>query len=190
MTEENNNCILIVDIETTGFLNQGGSIVEIGIVSLDLRTGDIELVFDSLLKEAFLSARHHHEPYGWIFKNSTLTIEEVRNARPGSIVLAEVQEVLNKHPLGATAYNKKFDFDFLRNRGLKIKDLPCPMHLSTNILKIPGRYTGYKWPSAQEAYDYFFPDNDYTELHRGADDAYHEAKIVWELYKMGVFKVK
>ena len=35
--------ILILDIETTGFLNQGGSIVEIGIVELNLDTGEISM---------------------------------------------------------------------------------------------------------------------------------------------------
>lgn len=34
------NKILILDIETTGFLQQGGKIVEIGIVELDLSNGN------------------------------------------------------------------------------------------------------------------------------------------------------
>lgn len=36
---------------------------------------------------------------------------------------------------------------------------------------------------------HFFPAITYNECHRGADDAKHEALIVYELYKLGVFKL-
>jgi len=39
-------------------------------------------------------------------------------------VFSKVQEVLDQYPLGCTAFNKKFDFGFLKDRGLKIKELP------------------------------------------------------------------
>lgn len=183
------NKILVLDIETTGFLNQGGSIVEIGIVDLDLDNGNITEVYNSLLRESILTAKHREEPYGWIFRNSDLNPDDVRNAPPAESVFPEVQKILDDYPSGCTAFNKAFDFGFLRDRGLKIKDLPCPMLLSTDILKLPGRYGSYKWPKVEEAFDFFFPDNDYTELHRGLDDAKHEAMIVYKLYEMGVFKI-
>jgi DNA polymerase-3 subunit epsilon len=47
---------------------------------------------------------------------------------------------------------------------------------------------GSKW-AGQEAYDFFFGKTDYIETHRGADDAFHEAEIVYELYKRGIFKI-
>lgn len=181
--------ILILDIETTGFMNQKGSIIEIGIVSLDLETGVIKEIFNSLLKEDILSARHRTEPMGWIFRNSDLKIEDLRNAPKAFDVLSEVQEILNNYPLGCTAFNNKFDFDFLRDRGLQIKGLPCPMILSTDICKLPGRYGKYKWPNVEEAFKYFFPEIEYKEKHRGLDDAKHEAMIVFELYKKGIFKI-
>ena len=181
--------ILILDIETTGFLNQGGSIVEVGIVSLNLETGKVKEIFDSLLKEDILTARHREEPFGWIFKNSDLTVEAVRNAPRAKDVLSKVQEILDLYPMGCTAYNNKCDFGFLEDRGLKIKKLPCPMILSTNICKLPGRFGSYKWPTAEEAFKYFYPFKEYTEKHRGLDDAKHEAHIVYELYKRGVFKL-
>ncbi len=43
--------IAVVDIETSGFQNQGGLIVEIGIVGLDLDTGNIINEFNSIVKE-------------------------------------------------------------------------------------------------------------------------------------------
>lgn len=97
------------------------------------------------------------------------------------------QEIFDKYP--ATAYNKSFDFGFLRDRGLKINDLPCPMMLSTGICKIPfANGSGTKWPTVEEAWGFFFPGVDYSEKHRGTHDAEHEALIVHELYKRGIFK--
>ncbi len=187
------NKILIIDIETTGFLQKGGSIVELGAVELNLDNGEITIVYSETCKEDILSAKHRKEPFGWIFRNSDLTVEAVRDSRNAETVLAEFQEVINDYPLGCTAFNKRFDFDFLRDRGLSFpKELDCPMILSTNICKLPavGGRSGYKWPKVEEAYKFFFPESNYVERHRGGDDAYHEAQIVYELYKMGVFKVE
>ena len=65
------------------------------------------------------------------------------------------------------------------------------MHLATELCKLPNKngYSNYKWPSVEEAWKHFFPNVPYVEQHRGADDAKHEALIVYELYKMGVFVV-
>jgi len=185
------NKILVVDIETTGFLNQGGSIVEIGIVALCLETGQTEIIFDSLLRENILTAKHREEPMGWIFRNSDLTPEAVRDAPSASEVLTKVQHIIDQYPLGCTAYNKQFDFGFLTDRGLIIKELPCPMLLATDICQLPNKhgYKNYKWPSVEEAWRHFFPAITYNERHRGADDAKHEALIVYELYKLGIFKL-
>ncbi|MDP8315784.1 MAG: 3'-5' exonuclease [Candidatus Celaenobacter antarcticus] len=122
--ELNKNKILSLDIETTGFFGQGGSIIEIGIVDLDLDTGEITEVFDSLLREERLTEEHGEKPFGWIFQNSDLTLEEVMDAPLANEVFSKVQEVLDQYPLGCTAFNKKFDFGFLKDRGLKIKELP------------------------------------------------------------------
>ena len=182
--------ILVIDIETTGFLQEGGAIVEVGMVSLDLDSGLVEVVFDSVCRESILTAKHREEPLGWIFRNSSLTVEEVREARDLREMLPELQGIVDGFLLGATAYNRNFDFQFLENRGLVFGEkLPCPMLLSTPICKLPGKFRDYKWPKVEEAWQHFFPDRPYTELHRGADDAVHEALIVWELYKLGVFKV-
>lgn len=185
------NKILVLDIETTGFLNQGGSIVEIGIVELNLDNGEIKEVYNSLCREEILTAKHRDAPFGWIFRNSDLKVEDVRKAPDFKIVKKEVQEILDKYPLGCTAFNNAFDFGYLRNRGIEIKSLPCPMKLSTSICKLPNKngYSGYKWPSVEEAFAHFFPEEKYEEKHRGADDAFHEAKIVYKLFTMGVFKL-
>ena len=186
----NENKILILDIETSGFLKQGGSILEIGIVELDLSNGEIEEVYDTVLLEDIFDKTHTESPYGWIFQNSDMTLEEILSAPEASMIFREVQGVLDEYPLGCTAYNNKFDFGFLEDRGLKMTKLPCPMLLSTSVCKIPKkRGSGFKWPNVEEAFKFFFPDTEYVEQHRGLDDSKHEAMIVYELYKRGVFIV-
>ena len=179
--------ILIIDIETTGFLNQGGKIVEVGIVELNLSNGEKKILFDKVTHEKGITREEVEE--SWIVNNSDLTVEDVRTSKRLDRLLPEIQLIIDKYPFGATAFNRSFDFDFLESRGIRFpKKLPCPMILSTDVCKIPGNYGKYKWPKVEEAYDYFFPNNDYIEKHRGADDAFHEADIVYELHKLGLYK--
>jgi len=176
------NKIAIVDIETTGFMPTG-LIVEVGIVELNLDTGNVKPLYNSLVREPGFCEDHKDS---WIFKNSDLTFEQVQAAMPLDCVA--IQGILSRYP--ATAYNNKFDFSFLESRGINIDRLDCPMLLATNICKIPGQYGKNKWPTVEEAWRHFFPDQPYIEKHRGLDDAIHEASIVYELYKLGVFKLK
>lgn len=179
--------ILILDIETTNFLQKGGKIVEVGIVELDLSNGNREIIFDSVCWEHGLTEKEVDE--SWILQNSDLTKEAIRTSQNLKKLQPKIQEILNKYPNGATAFNNAFDFGFLENRGFTFpKKLPCPMKLSTDICKIQTP-RGYKWPKVEEAHKHFFGDVGYVEKHRGADDAFYEAEIVYELYKMGVFKI-
>ncbi len=181
--------ILIIDIETTGFLKSGGKIVEVGIVELNLENGKKKILFDEVCHEAGITKAECDD--SWIIKNSTLTTEQIRTSKNLYFLKEEIQSIINNYPLGATAYNNAFDFDFLKSRGFTFpKELSCPMLLSTDVCKIPSpRGRGYKWPKVQEAYDFFFPNNEYIEKHRGADDAFYEADIVFKLYNLSIFKL-
>ncbi len=185
----NENIIVVLDIETTGFLRDGGLIVEIGIVELNLLDGSTNVVYDELVKEEGFCDTHKNS---WIFQNSSLKFDEVMQAEPLNISV--LQDVLNNYKV--TAYNKKFDFDFLRTRGISIEnELDCPMILMTPICKLPFtdgndiQSNDYKWPKVTEAWNHLFPDNHYVEKHRGCDDAKHEAIIVYELFNRGLFKI-
>lgn len=182
--------IFVIDIETTSVDKNNGSIVEIGIVSLDLNTGDTSIIFDSLVLEKSLKRTDSN---AWIFNNSNLKISDVFNAPKLGDVLPEIQRKIDSFSLGGTAYNNVFDFGWMENRGIKFPTkLPCPMKLATPILKLQknGGGHGYKWPNVEEAWKYYFPDTPYIEAHRGADDAVHEAKIVYEMYLLGEFKIE
>jgi len=185
-----NNTIIVVDIETTGFLNKGGLIVEIGIVKLNLATGEITPAYNSLIREDSFGPHHTVGAFGWIFNNSDLTYEEVEEAPSLESQREVIQELFDQYY--ATAFNKSFDFDFLGDRGFSIKELPCPMKVATPICKLPSQYgySSYKWPTVEEAWEYFFGKRTgYVEAHRGYDDAEHEAQIVYKLYELGHFEV-
>lgn len=179
--------ILIIDIETTGFLTNGGKIVEIGIVSIDLENGKKEVLFDSLCKEKGITLPEIET--SWIVRNSDMNPLEVWNAPILEDLKPQIQSILNEYPNGCTAYNNVFDFGFMEDRGFTFpRKLKCPMKVLTPVMKIPAKGRGgYKWPNVQEAWDYFFGKTGYVEKHRGADDAFHEADIVYEAYKRGIF---
>lgn len=179
--------ILIIDIETTGFSRTSGKIVEIGIVELDLATGEKQILFDQVCQEEGTTTEEIET--SWIVQNSTLTAEEILEAKFLHDLSPEIQKIFNQYEHGATAFNNAFDFGFLESRGFVFpKKLPCPMLLSTNVCKIQSP-RGFKWPKVEEAFKHFFGDTGYIEKHRGADDAFHEADIVYELFKMGVFQL-
>ncbi len=187
----NQGKILIVDIETTGFLKQGGLIVEIGFAELNLDTGESIEVYSSIVKEDKFSPAHALKPFGWIFSNSDLKYEDVDNAVSLDSEKQKIQSIIDSYPLGITAFNKNFDLPYLKSRGFKMVDLPCIMLSATPVLQIPSPYRQgeFKWPNVEEAWHYFFKESDYIEAHRASDDAVHEAKIAFELYKLKALKV-
>jgi DNA polymerase III alpha subunit (gram-positive type) len=180
--------ILILDLETTGFTPTTGKIVEVGIVELDLSNGNRKIIFDQVCWEKGLTEEELEK--AWIIKNSDLTIEAVRTSTNLEVFKPEIQGIINNYPLGATAFNNDFDFRFMDARDFVFpKKLPCPMKISRNIVNARSKNGSIKQPNVEEAHKHFFGDVGYVEKHRGADDAYHEAAIVYELYKMGVFKI-
>lgn len=185
-----NKKILVIDIESTALRPQQGSIVEVGIVELDLDNGEKKLLFDSTChcKQPLLTVEHVTN--SWIVVNGFMTVDEIRTSPDFRTIKDKIQTIIDAYPNGATAFNRVFDIGFLTYYGIKFgKLIPCPMLIATNICKIPSTFKkkGYKWPRVEEAFDHFFPNNDYIELHRGGDDAMHEADIVYELYKIGAF---
>jgi DNA polymerase-3 subunit epsilon len=184
--------ILVIDIESTALRPQQGSIVEVGIVELDLDNGEKKLIFDSTChcKQELLTLDHVQN--SWIVKEGYMTVEEIQKSPDFRTIKDKIQAIVDKYPNGATAFNRVFDIGFLKYYGITFgKLIPCPMLLSTDICKLPSKFKkgGYKWPRVEEAFEHFFPNVDYTEIHRGGDDALHEADIVYALYKAKAFSL-
>jgi len=174
--------VVIIDLETTGFTPQSGKIVEIGMVLLDLDTGKISPLMNFVTHQDGISLRMVET--SWIVQNSTLTTLEIRYSINFKYLVPIIQNIASEY--NVTAFNRNFDIRFLEAAGVKFQHLyPCPMVEATPILKLP-RGTGYKWPSVEEAYRYFYPDDPYNEQHRAYDDAYHEAKIVYALHLLKI----
>lgn len=179
------NEILVLDIETTGLNPKTDFILELGMVELDLNSGRITVLFDQVFKDPKLTAKHRSS---WIFENGFMQINEVRNALPLSEYSTGIQEILNRYCGRITAWNRDFDSSFLKTRGFDLgPDIHCPMKESVNYFKLQGPY-GYKWPKAQEAWDFLFPETTMVELHRGLADSKMEAAIIYELYQRRVYK--
>ena len=171
--------ILVLDLETTGFLGEG-FIVEIGMVLTDLKTGKMVKVFDKIVSHPEIKKSPESFEYSWIFQNSTLTLDEVLKAEDLDVYRKEIQSLLDKYPV--TAFNKEFDIGYLRDFKFNVpNEKPCIMKELTPIMKLHHHYYGVKWPKVEEAWKFFFPDTEYTELHRAYDDAIHEAQILLKM---------
>lgn len=180
------NKIAVIDIETTGFLNDGGTIVEVAIIELDLDTCETKILLDYVVHETNITLDKLKD--SWIIKNSDLTIEQVRYSINLKHIINSISKIVEQYSV--TAFNRQFDVGFLKDRGVIFKYLyPCPMLELTPIMKLHfnnNRSIGnaYKWPNVEEAYKFFFPNEEYKEKHRACDDALHEAKIIYQLHKL------
>jgi len=170
--------IAVIDIETTNFLNNDGKIVEVGIVELDLETGNKDILLNYVTHEDNITEIEIDN--SWIIRNSDLTKNQIRYSINLRYILHIIQKIADTYK--CTAFNRKFDIDFLTNRGITFNYLfPCPMLELTPIMKLHSK-RGNKWPNVEEAYNFFYPDTNYVEKHRALDDALHEADIIYKLY--------
>jgi DNA polymerase-3 subunit epsilon len=178
--EEYENALFVVDIETTGLDPFRDMICEIGICLLNLADGQTFPVVNTICQE---KCKNFSES-AWIFSNSDLKYEDVAKATYFIDIKDDLQEIL--HLEKATAYNQLFDFRFLEDRGIQIKNTFIDvMYVLRDIIEIPHHYYGVKLPSVQESWNFLFGRDGYRESHRALDDAMHEAQIIYESYKRG-----
>ena len=171
--------ILVLDLETTG-LTKKDVVVEIGLILVDTETKKIEVVFDEIVRHEDFNKKLHKD--GWIFQFSDLTVKEVMAAEPLDKYKPEIQALLDEYVI--TAFNKAFDLRHFKALGFTYKEIKCLMHSSTQYCNLKNKRGHKKPPSVQEAYDIFFPDEDYIETHRAGDDALHEGKILLRLCEL------
>ncbi|MFA5364304.1 MAG: 3'-5' exonuclease [Candidatus Bathyarchaeia archaeon] len=175
--------IAVVDIETTSinpripFKIENDIICEIGIVKLNINTGKITPLFNSVCQEDACGS-----PKSWIFHHSDLTHSEVTQAPHINDLKNEIQSIFNEYTV--TAWNQAFDFPRLEHhsRGLKITNKYWdPMIVLTNLIKIPHpSRSGYKWPSVSDAWKYFNPNKKFFHPHRAIQDATVEAQLTYQ----------
>ena len=177
------NKILVLDLETTDLKPQLGDIVEIGAVLLS-SDGTIEKAVDEVIKPT----RPVEEWRDcWCLRNTDLTLEAVLAAQTLEEIRDFLQVFLQDYPV--TSYNRDFDVGYLTYNGFKIEcKLACPMLIASDIMKLQGNYSNYRWPKFQAAWDYFFPGDGYKTRHKAFDDAWHVALLVHKLRELGYYK--
>ena len=117
--------IAVLDIETTGFDPKWDVIVEIGITLVDTEKKTRRLIFNEVIKEKKFSPTWGRHKDAWIFKNSDLTLQEVREAESLEYYRKKLQRIFNKYPV--TAFNSKFDFKFMDAKKFKTNKIKCLM---------------------------------------------------------------
>ena len=174
----------MVDLETTShdptindLRNLENSIIsEIGIVRLDLETGKIEPVFNSVCRENKTCSAQ-----SWIFSNSSLTYKDVISAEHFQVYKDKLQELFDQYY--ATSWWHEYDFSRLEHpsRGIRIQyKFWDPTIALRSYLQIPfPDGTGYKSPKVDEAYQYFNPGRTLDHPHRALKDAEIEAQIIF-----------
>ncbi len=169
---------LVIDIETTGLDPQLDDILEIGIVRVEIPNETIIPIFFQTIKPRQIPVTC------WAFENSTLSREEIKDSMPLDTYRKQLQELFIKYD--CVSYNTEFDFSFLKKNGFRLKYImPDPMLFAQDILKLPSKKGGYKWPKVQECLYYF--DILETEPHRALEDALLEAEIMLRLIDLGYF---
>lgn len=176
--------ILVVDIETANIDVtkdwrdvENCLICEIGIVNLNLDSGEIIPVFNQTCRED-----DSPDPESWVFKNTSLTCQMIAESAHFEKFKDELQEIFNRKPV--TSWDHDFDLLHLEcpSRCLTIPSkFWDPMRTLTNFLKIPfDSGTGYKWPKVTEAFKHFYPNEKWQQNHRAIDDAKIEADIIYQ----------
>lgn len=186
--------ILILDIETTGFSHTKDCILELGAVVLDTETGKIRKAFDATFKEKHLSGgskdgKKYSHTKAWIFDNSDMTLDEIRNSEDIEFYRKDIQKLLTKYSGRITAWNRDFDAGFLESRGFDLGEkMGCPMKLTKGHFGLyqKNRKTP-KWASVEEAVKLLGISDNFVEAHRGLADARIEAECIYRLIKLGEY---
>lgn len=177
--------IFVVDVETDSVKPQLANILEIGMASVDLSTGEIELLFDTLVCPPGLDGM---EPWlnCWFMQNSHVDPADIRKAPKLADLKVGIEAYLALGPV--TAYNLSFDLAVLNHNGIVTgQTWSCLMLTTKDILKLPGRYGDYKYPKFSELFSYFSPNTPFIEKHRAGYDSIHEARLALVLYQRGFF---
>lgn len=179
--------ILVLDIEATDVNVKTALLLELGIVVLNTKTGEIREVFSATFKDPKLTRKHHK---AWIFSNSSMTVDEIRESKDVEFYRDEIQAIFTEFSGRITAWNRPYDSTILERYGFDLgEEMGDPMRISTDYFKIPSNGRGsYKWPKVIEAYPIMTGEENYDEAHRGLQDAKDEARVIFELIKAGVYE--
>jgi len=172
--------ITLINKETTSFAKNFALIVEIGIIELDISTGEKSILFNALIYE---NGIENYDDKG-AFSISNLDISEVKKAKSLESYRETLQLIFDNYRI--TSYNTAFDLAILELRGFKFpKKMTDMMKFIKRILP-KGKYNfhfAYKhfYNLKDNTEGKFLTNNNYEEQHRALDDAIHEAELLFLL---------
>lgn len=186
--------IYVLDTETTGLKGAPlDVVVDIGITKVDIAEGKVEDVYSSVLGYD-VDKWDDYRRNAWIFENTDMTLDMVREAPPAERVMRDVSNILKDKAV--TAYNVGYDmkkFLYLDPWCLNGTFRECYdiMLAATDVCKIPSEYYGrkYRYPKLDYAYAHIV-DGDPAGIHgvqdhRALSDARMASYLMIELYRSG-----
>ncbi len=170
--------IYVLDLETTGL--QGypkDKVVQIGVVSLDLVTGEIETEMDEYLGYELTE----EEKQSWIFTEGGLDPDSLRDARSPEEIAHDLRLMLRDQRVAI--FNVGFDYTkFLAHPPFDLMPddlviLPCVMQQARWVTRIKNRWDRYKWPTLHQAVELVLGETQSHE-HSAVDDAWWTARLL------------
>ena len=192
----NDNEIYVIDTETTG-LERSDLVVEVGICKVNTADCSVKDVYSSVVGYD-VSKWDKPKKNAWIFSNSDLKLDDVKNAKKYIEVVNDIKGIL--FGKNVTAYNISFDFGkFLQydpwnltKSGIRLRG--CLMLAADYIDEIPRSIENddfRSWPKLDVAYSVLCPDDPADikgeQTHRALSDARMASHILLKMTEMGYY---
>jgi len=184
--------IYVLDTETTGLDGAPKDlVVDVGITKVSLRKGTVEDVYSSVLGYDVDEWDDYHRT-AWIFENTDMSLEMVREAPPAMKVIDDVRRILKGKYV--TSYNVAYDMKKflyqepwnLRGTFTEVFDI---MLAAKDVCKLPSQYYGreYRYPKLDYAYSTIVegdPANiNGTQNHRALSDAQMASYLMIQMFR-------
>lgn len=198
--ETPDNVVYVLDTETTGLLGAPEDVVvDIGICLVDLNHETVKDVYSAVVGHD-VDSWNDYRRNAWIFQNTDMTLDAVKEGLPFTDVLDDVRSILLKK--NVTAYNTGYDFNKflfrepwnLRGTFNQYQDI---MLAATYVCKLKSMnyFDDYRWPKLDNAYKMILKDEDPAGIkgkqnHRALSDAKMASHIMIEMYKNGDYPYK
>ena len=192
--------IYVLDTETTTTTFRpvpNGHVVEIGIAEVNLEEHTVQPYYSDILTvKKMVKGKKKIDPEAWVFKNTTLTVEEVENGKDPEEIAIKLADMLKGCEL--TAFNQSFDQLMLKRDLPQLHDAVVwgqdLMLQADNLSSIPRTKAPPCYPNAENTYNHLCKDDpahiNGKEEHRALSDAIMEGYILLALYDRGLYTPK
>jgi DNA polymerase-3 subunit epsilon len=193
--EKPDNCIYVLDTETTGLYGAPQDVVvDIGITKVDLRDGTVRDAYSAVVGHD-VDRWDDYRKNAWIFQNTDMTLDMVREGVPFSKVREDVTFLLKNR--NVTAYNVGYDMNKflykspwdLRGTFTECTDIMLAA-MKVCKLKSMNYFDDYRYPKLDVAYKMILKGDDPANIHgvqdhRALSDARMASYVMIEMFDNG-----